>query len=108
MSLVGPRPERLQNVYDYTMLYPDFDLRHRVKAGLTGYAQVYGKYNTTPADKLKMDLMYIEKYSIILDIKLIAITLKILFLRESTQGFTSEDNKNARGATYIEKEVDKK
>ncbi|MBR6572879.1 MAG: sugar transferase [Clostridia bacterium] len=108
MSLVGPRPERLQNVYDYTNLYPDFDLRHRVKAGLTGYAQVYGKYNTAPADKLKMDLMYIEKYSLILDMKLIAITLKILFLRESTQGFTSDDNKNTRGAKYIEKEDDKK
>ncbi len=108
MSLVGPRPERLQNVYDYTRLYPDFDLRHRVKAGLTGYAQVYGKYNTTPADKLKMDLMYIEKYSLILDIKLIAITLKILFLRESTEGFSSDANKNARGAKYIEKEDDTK
>ena len=108
MSLVGPRPERLQNVYDYTRLYPDFDLRHRVKAGLTGYAQVYGKYNTTPADKLKMDLMYIEKYSIVLDIKLIAITLKILFLRESTEGFSSDANKNVRGVKYIEKEDDVK
>lgn len=108
MSLVGPRPERLQNVYEYTSLYPDFELRHRVKAGLTGYAQVYGKYNTTPADKLKMDLMYIEKYSIILDIKLIAITLKILFLRESTEGFSSDANKNVRGAKYIEKEEESK
>ena len=108
MSLVGPRPERLQNVYDYTKLYPDFDLRHRVKAGLTGYAQVYGKYNTTPADKLKMDLMYIEKYSIVLDIKLIAITLKILFLRESTEGFSSDANKSVRGAKYIEKEDEAK
>ena len=104
MSLVGPRPERLQNVYDYTNLYPDFDLRHRVKTGLTGYAQVYGKYNTSPADKLKMDLMYIEKYSFVLDIKLLAMTFKILFLRESTEGFSSEENKTVRGAKYIEKE----
>ena len=93
MSLVGPRPERLQNVYEYNLLYPDFYLRHRVKAGLTGYAQVYGKYNTTPADKLKMDLLYIEKYSLLLDLKLLAMTLKIIFLKESTEGFTNDDNK---------------
>ncbi len=95
MSLVGPRPERLQNVYEYNLLYPDFNLRHRVKAGLTGYAQVYGKYNTAPADKLKMDLIYIEKYSLLLDLKLLAMTFKILFLKESTQGFANSDNKNS-------------
>lgn len=107
MSLVGPRPERLQNVWDYTRQYPDFDMRHTVKAGLTGCAQIYGKYNTSPADKLNMDLMYIEKYSIFFDIKLIAMTLKILFLRESTEGFSSEDNKNARAAHYIENREEK-
>ncbi len=108
MSLVGPRPERLQNVYEYGLIYPDFNLRHRVKAGLTGYAQVYGKYNTSPADKLKMDLLYVEKYSLLLDIKLIAMTIKILFLRESTEGFTSDDNKSVKPAKYIEKDDDTK
>lgn len=91
MSLVGPRPECLQNVYEYNLLYPDFNLRHRVKAGLTGFAQVYGKYNTTPADKLKMDLMYVEKYSLLLDIRLIAMTFKILFLKESSEGFENNE-----------------
>lgn len=60
--------------------------RMKVKAGLTGYAQVYGKYNTTPYDKLKFDLMYIRKYSVLLDLKLIIMTPKILFLKESTEG----------------------
>ena len=87
MSFVGPRPERIENVYEYTSRYPDFNLRHRVKAGLTGYAQIYGKYNTSPEDKLKMDLMYIERYSLLMDIRLVLMTIKILFMRESTEGF---------------------
>ncbi|MBQ8550240.1 MAG: sugar transferase [Clostridia bacterium] len=87
MSLVGPRPERTENVYTYTEKYPDFNLRHRVKGGLTGYAQIYGKYNTSPEDKLNMDLIYIEKYSTFLDIKLLLMTFKILFMKESTEGF---------------------
>ena len=61
-------------------------MRLKVKAGLTGYAQVYGKYNTTPYDKLKLDLTYIEKYSFILDLQLIATTIKILFQKENTEG----------------------
>ena len=92
MSIVGPRPERIENVYEYTRALPDFDLRHRVKGGLTGYAQIYGKYNTSPADKLNMDLIYIEQYSILMDIKLILMTIKILFMKESTEGFTQENN----------------
>lgn len=92
MSLVGPRPERVENVYEYTKKYPDFNMRHRVKGGLTGYAQIYGKYNTTPEDKLKMDLIYIEQYSIFLDIKLLLMTLKILFMKESTEGFDAKAN----------------
>ena len=97
MSFVGPRPERTENVYEYTKLYPEFDLRHRVKGGLTGYAQIYGKYNTSPQDKLNMDLIYIEKYSLLLDIKLIVMTIKILFQKESTEGFDEEES--AVGAT---------
>ena len=92
MSLVGPRPERTENVYEYTQLLPEFDLRHRVKGGLTGYAQIYGKYNTSPQDKLNMDLIYIERYSLLMDIKLIVMTIKILFMRESTEGFSDDDS----------------
>lgn len=105
MSFVGPRPERIENVYEYTNRFPDFDLRHRVKGGLTGYAQIYGKYNTTPEDKLKMDLIYIERYSLLLDIKLVMMTIKILFMRESTEGFDDKDNKNARKSNSL-KEIE--
>lgn len=87
MSLVGPRPERIENVLEYSSMIPEFNLRHRVKAGLTGYAQIFGKYNTSPMDKLNMDLIYIENYSLLLDIKLIIMTIKILFMKESTEGF---------------------
>lgn len=105
MSFVGPRPERIENVYEYTNRFPDFDLRHRVKAGLTGFAQIYGKYNTSPEDKLKMDLIYIERYSFLLDIKLILMTVKILFMRESTEGFTDNDNKDVKKSKSLE-EID--
>ena len=94
MSMVGPRPERIENVYEYTSAYPEFALRHRVKAGLTGFAQLYGKYNTSPEDKLNMDLIYIETYSLLQDIKLLILTFKILFMKESTEGFDEKANKN--------------
>lgn len=90
MSLVGPRPEMLENVYSYTAELPEFEYRLRVKAGLTGYAQIAGKYNTSPRDKLILDLMYIENYSVWKDIKLIFQTLIVLFKSDSTEGF---DNK---------------
>ncbi len=93
MSLVGPRPERTENVYTYAEELPEFNLRHRVKGGLTGYAQIYGKYNTSPEDKLNMDLIYIENYSILLDIKLLFMTFKILFMKESTEGFEETETK---------------
>lgn len=86
MSLVGPRPERPELVEEFTAEIPEFPSRMKVKAGLTGYAQVYGKYNTTPYDKLKLDLTYIRNYSVFLDLKLIFMTPKILFLKESTEG----------------------
>ena len=98
MSLVGPRPERVENVYEYTQMYPDFNMRHRVKGGLTGYAQIYGKYNTSPEDKLKMDLIYIEQYSLFLDLKLLLMTVKILFMKESTEGFDAKSNANIKSA----------
>lgn len=86
MSLVGPRPERPQIAEEYRTYMPEFDFRLKVKGGLTGYAQIYGKYNTTPYDKLKLDLMYIENYSFRLDLKLIMMTLKVVFMKESTEG----------------------
>ena len=92
MSIVGPRPERQQYIEEFCQETPEFIYRLKVKAGLTGYAQIYGKYNTTPLDKLKLDLMYIETYSLLLDIRLIFLTLKIMFMKESTEGV--EDGQN--------------
>ncbi len=86
MSFIGPRPERPQIIAQYMDEMPEFAYRMKVKAGLAGYAQVYGKYNTTPYDKLKLDLTYIENYSVWLDLKLMLLTLKILFRPESTEG----------------------
>ena len=86
MSIVGPRPERPEIAEQYRQELPAFDLRLQVKAGLTGYAQIYGRYNTEPQDKLKMDLMYINHASLAEDIKLIFATVRILFMRESTSG----------------------
>jgi exopolysaccharide biosynthesis polyprenyl glycosylphosphotransferase len=86
MSFVGPRPERPEIIKQYEDEMPEFVYRMRVKAGLAGYAQVYGKYNTTPYDKLKLDLAYIENYSVWLDIKIMLLTLKILLKPESTEG----------------------
>ena len=86
MSFVGPRPERPEIVAEYEKEFPEFDLRMKVKAGLTGYAQVYGKYNTTAYDKLKLDLIYVQKYSLLMDLRLIFMTVKVIFMKESTEG----------------------
>ncbi len=86
MAFVGPRPERKEITEEYTKKIPEFPFRLKVKAGLTGYAQVYGQYNTVPYDKLKLDLTYITNYSIWLDIKLIILTVKILFQKEKSEG----------------------
>ncbi len=89
MSFIGPRPERPEIIKQYMEDMPEFAFRMRVKAGLAGYAQVYGKYNTTPYDKLKLDLSYIENYSVLLDIRLMILTLKILFSPDATEGVDS-------------------
>ena len=89
MSFIGPRPERPEIIDQYLEDMPEFAFRMKVKAGLAGYAQVYGKYNTTPYDKLKLDLTYIEQYSVWLDLKLMLLTLKILIKPESTEGVDS-------------------
>lgn len=86
MSIVGPRPERPEIEEQYLEYLPEFSKRLKVKAGLTGYAQVFGKYNTTPSDKLKLDLLYINQQSLFLDFRLIFHTVKILFILESTEG----------------------
>lgn len=86
MAFVGPRPERKELTEEYARVIPEFPYRLKVKAGLTGYAQVYGQYNTAPYDKLKMDLTYISSYSVWLDIKLIILTVKILFQKEKSEG----------------------
>ena len=94
MSLVGPRPERVEHVQKYTKQIPEFSYRTKVKGGLTGYAQVYGKYNTTAYDKLKLDLMYIENYSLALDLRIVIMTIKVLFMKSSTEGFSQDSTKN--------------
>lgn len=86
MSVVGPRPERPEIAAEYAKEIPEFSYRLKVKAGLTGFAQIYGMYNTTPYDKLKLDLSYIRNFSILLDLKLIFMTPKIMFMKEKTEG----------------------
>jgi len=98
MSIVGPRPERPEIAKQYVEILPEFNLRLQAKAGLTGYAQVYGKYNTTPYNKLQMDLIYIAHPSFIEDIRICMATIKVLFMKESTEGvekgqITAMDNK---------------
>lgn len=95
MSIVGPRPERPEIEEQYLEELPEFGLRLQVKAGLTGYAQVYGKYNTTPEDKLKLDLNYINQRSILEDFKLIVYTPRILLSSSSTEGIS--ENKVTAG-----------
>ena len=97
MSVVGPRPERVEHVEKYQAEIPEFAYRTKVKGGLTGYAQIYGKYNTAPYDKLRLDLTYIEEYSILLDIKLILMTLQIMLRKDSTEGFKKEDDSQSKG-----------
>ena len=87
MTFVGPRPEMIKNVQNYTAELPEFRYRLRVKAGLTGYAQISGKYNTTPRDKLIMDMMYIEQFSVLRDIQLILQTAVVLLKSDSTEAF---------------------
>lgn len=102
MSFVGPRPEMLENVEAYTEELPEFRYRLRVKAGLTGYAQIAGKYNTTPKDKLMMDMMYIEKYSVFKDIQLLFQTAIVLLKSDSTEAF--QKGKSEKEYIFVEAE----
>lgn len=94
MSLVGPRPERPEIAEEYASTLPNFSYRLKTKAGLTGYAQVMGKYNTTPQDKLLLDLMYIENYSFLLDIRILLMTVKIFLMPDSTEGVDESNPTN--------------
>jgi len=94
MSIVGPRPERPEIAEKYIEIIPEFEFRTKVKAGLTGYAQIMGKYNTTAYDKLKLDMMYIEKFSLFMDFKIMLMTIKYIFTpsnEESTEGIDEDD-----------------
>lgn len=102
MTIVGPRPERPEIARQYEEEIPSFGLRLQVKAGLTGYAQIYGKYNTEPYDKLKMDLMYINNMSFMEDLRLIFATIKVLFVPDSTEGIAEGQT------TASKKEVEEK
>ena len=102
MSFVGPRPEMLENVEAYTEELPEFRYRLRVKAGLTGYAQIAGKYNTTPKDKLMMDMMYIENYSVFKDIQLLFQTAIVLLKSDSTEAF--QKGKSEKEYIFVEAE----
>lgn len=106
MTIVGPRPERPSIAAEYEETMPEFRLRLQVKAGLTGYAQVYGKYNTTPYDKLLMDLMYISNANLLDDLMIMFATVKILFMAESTEG-VAEGQTTAMEETVKEDEEEK-
>ena len=105
MSIVGPRPERKVIADEYCKDIPEFAYRLKVRGGLTGYAQIYGKYNTSAYDKLRLDLMYIENYSLMLDIKLIILTLRIIFSKESTEGIDKQEE-NQRKIQQLLEELD--
>ena len=107
MSVVGPRPERKVIADEYCKEIPEFAYRLKVRGGLTGYAQIYGKYNTSPYDKLRLDLMYIENYSLLLDIKLIILTLRIVFSKESTEGI-DKAAENQKLAEQLLEDLEKK
>jgi lipopolysaccharide/colanic/teichoic acid biosynthesis glycosyltransferase len=90
MSVVGPRPERPYYVNKFEREISDYKYRTLVKAGLTGFAQIFGKYNTRPEDKIRYDIFYIKNYSILLDLKLMLQTIKIIFMKESTEGIKDD------------------
>ena len=101
MSIVGPRPERKVIAEEYYKDIPEFEYRLKVRGGLTGYAQIYGKYNTSAYDKLRLDMMYIENYSLMLDIKLIILTLRIIFSKDSTEGIDKAEETKRRAEELL-------
>ena len=105
MSIVGPRPERKVLADEISKTVPEFDFRLKIRGGLTGYAQIFGKYNTSSYDKLRLDLMYIENYSLLLDLRLMILTLRIMFSRDSTEGVdVAAENKKLAQQILAEEE----
>jgi lipopolysaccharide/colanic/teichoic acid biosynthesis glycosyltransferase len=102
MSFVGPRPERVEHVDMYMQEIPQFRYRMMMKGGLTGYAQVFGKYNTTAEDKLTLDLMYIENQTTLLDFKIALLTIRTIFQKESTEGFDPSASEKINQETRLE------
>jgi lipopolysaccharide/colanic/teichoic acid biosynthesis glycosyltransferase len=102
MSIVGPRPERPEIIQQYEELHPNFSFRTKVKAGITGFAQIYGKYNTAPEDKLLLDIMYIEQLSIWQDVILILQTIKAMFTSSSTEGIAKDSTTAIRTLPDVE------
>lgn len=92
MSMVGPRPERPVFIKEFAETIPDFHYRMTVKAGVTGLAQVLGKYSTTPENKIKFDLMYIRKASLIYDVKIIFETVKKILMGTLKRGENKDCN----------------
>lgn len=105
MSIVGPRPEREEYIQKYIEEMPEFSYRLKVKGGLTGYAQVYGKYNTTAYDKLKLDLSYIINYSVLLDLQILLETVKVIFRKESTDGFSEDQTEKIQETVELCDEI---
>lgn len=105
MSWVGPRVERVEHVDLFTKEMPEFSYRLRVKGGLTGYAQIYGKYNTSAHDKLLLDLLYIEQQSFLMDLRILFLTVKTVFTPEATEGFDEEKSKAINAKVTEEKET---
>lgn len=101
--MVGPRPERPIFADEFSKNVGNYDIRYFVKAGLTGYAQVYGKYNTRVSDKILMDVIYITNYSFLLDIKIILLTTKTMFVKSATEGLDEEKDKNLTSEDKEEK-----
>ncbi len=108
MSIVGPRPERKVFSDEFCREMPEFAYRLKVRGGLTGYAQIYGKYNTSAYDKLRLDMMYIENYSLMMDIKLIILTLRIIFSKDSTEGVDKAEENRKRAEELLEQLRDSK
>lgn len=106
MSFVGPRPERPEIAREYTEEMPEFAFRTRVKAGLTGFAQIYGKYNTVPYDKLKLDLFYIENFTLWLDVKLILMTVKTILKKDASEGIAEEQQTALRESAASNEEIE--
>jgi lipopolysaccharide/colanic/teichoic acid biosynthesis glycosyltransferase len=100
MSIVGPRPERPEIAKQYEEIYPNFSFRTKVKAGITGFAQIYGRYNTAPDEKLFLDIMYIETLSILQDVKLILQTVKVIFQPTSTEGIPSDSTTALKNSEF--------